>query len=473
MNDSVAMITKFALSEYGIKLHEHQINKIEHSLKCYMAGHNVILELNFIKNKLQERDPEFLKFITDIITINESYFFRDVSLFMSLKSRILPELLKRKNETAHKVINIWSVGSSYGQEIFSILIMLEELLNGDDTYILNLHGTDVSAECVKAAQKGEYSKFAFRATEQSIVDKYFTPIKTNRMMFKINSRLIRKVNFTEGDIADLQINMNFWDIIICRNVFIYLEENIVNKAVLNFHESLSQNGIMILGPSDFINHKGDFVTQTINGYLCYLKDPEPVINLTSNVRVSTKIQPEVKVPKKPKQSYVLKQEGKAEALGKIKEMLKLKNYHGVLAQVNKCDDKFVASLIILQCRAEALLGVGDPNGAYEYIVKAICLDKLNQKSYLLRGLTEMEMGRLQNSELSFRKTIAIDETCIEAYCFLGMILKMQKENEKSCRKFNVILEIINDVNDFKLFFLDMTENEFRIMVESELRVIRT
>ncbi|MBT6208112.1 MAG: hypothetical protein HOI53_08800 [Francisellaceae bacterium] len=85
----------------------------------------------------------------------------------------------------------------------------------------------------------------------------------------------------------------------------------------------------------------------------------------------------------------------------------------------------------------------------------------------------MEMGRLQNSELSFRKTIAIDETCIEAYCFLGMILKMQKENEKSCRKFNVILEIINDVNDFKLFFLDMTENEFRIMVESELRVIRT
>mgnify|MGYP006419157299 FL=1 len=50
---------------------------------------------------------------------------------------------------------------------------------------------------------------------------------------------------------------------------------------------------------------------------------------------------------------------------------------------------------------------------------------------------------------------------------------MQKENEKSCRKFNVILEIINDVNDFKLFFLDMTENEFRIMVESELRVIRT
>ena len=95
--------------------------------------------------------------IIDAITTNETLFFRDTTPFDLLRHKIVPELIDRRARTGSARIRIWSAACSTGQEIYSIAILLKELLGDPERYGVRLLGTDISDDAVARASRGWYN----------------------------------------------------------------------------------------------------------------------------------------------------------------------------------------------------------------------------------------------------------------------------------------------------------------------------
>lgn len=426
-----------ALSIYGIRLQEHQIKKIEKELIDFSKANNIDDLEAYLH--LQEGDQILERFFINLITINESYFFRDVTFFTALKSVILPQIIERKKKSLDKSIRIWSAGCSNGQELFSISILLHEMLEDIDKYSLNLYGTDINSDCISNARNGEYTKFSFRTTEPYIIDKYFNMSGADIPLYKLKDKIVKTARFENMNLADITVQPQFWDLIICRNVYIYLTRDIIRYATKNFSYGLQPGGVLALGPSDFISNRYKLKDENLGGYLCYVKEKDNKVlpsehnseeksvtdtykNTILEMKAKSKDDETTFVETK---TYAEKQEEKSVFLGVIRKHLKEKKFTELLSKICEYENKYDSSSIILQYKAEALLGVGDSSGALDYINQGLKVDKVNPKLYFMKGLAEMEHDALDGAEESMRKVIAIESSFLDAYYFLGMIYKIK------------------------------------------------
>ena len=183
--------------------------------------------------------------IIDILTTNETYFFRETGQIKILVDEIIPELLK----TNKRSIKIWSAASSSGEEPYTIAMELCE--KNFDKMGLNIEiiATDISLRVLEQAKYGVYSQFSFRSTNQMYLNKYF--IKDG-LKYRINDSIKKMVKFERFNLLDTFAYSKYTniDVIFCRNVLIYFEDAIKKKVVDSLHKCLKQNGVLFLGHSE-------------------------------------------------------------------------------------------------------------------------------------------------------------------------------------------------------------------------------
>lgn len=193
-----------------------------------------------------QRDDE-LALIMDILTVNETYFFRESSLFKALAEEILPELRKMNNE--RKKICIWSAGCSTGEEPYTIamLVLEDSHFRGWDVEIL---GSDISQRVLQVARKGIYTKNSFRTTDPYYINKYF--IKEGDNQWRIKDSVKELVNFSYLNLLDpLKTGMvNRMDVIFCRNVLIYFDIESRKKVINMLYNKLRDSGYLLLGHAE-------------------------------------------------------------------------------------------------------------------------------------------------------------------------------------------------------------------------------
>jgi chemotaxis protein methyltransferase CheR len=192
------------------------------------------------------------KQIIDAITTNETLFFRDTSPFDLLKHKIIPEVIDLRSKAMPKgasvPIRIWSAACSTGQEIFSIAIILRELLGPSHNFSIKLMGTDISDTAIKQASYGVYNKFEIeRGLPRERLQRYFAPIGET---WKISDEIRSMANFRKFNLMDSFSPLGKFDIIFCRNVAIYftLEDRI--KVFNKVADSLEQDGYLIIGSTE-------------------------------------------------------------------------------------------------------------------------------------------------------------------------------------------------------------------------------
>lgn len=146
-----------------------------------------------------------------ILTVNESYFFRDKNQFQLLTKKLLPEILAQKQSQAQSKsqdkdsltvearpsLRIWSAGCSTGEELYSLAIVLEEMDFPWHQWNTLLLGTDISKTAIDTAQKGIYGKWSFRQVPPDLQRKYFY---NHHNLFQVNDKLRRKVKFAYGNL---------------------------------------------------------------------------------------------------------------------------------------------------------------------------------------------------------------------------------------------------------------------------------
>lgn len=192
--------------------------------------------------------------IIDAISTNETLFFRDKGPFELLQHKLLPEIIDRRTPKAPNLktnIRIWSAAASTGQELYSIAIIIKELLRDLSRYAISLLGTDISDSAISQASYGKYNKFEIeRGLDQRYLQRYFTLFGDS---WKIKDEIRAMVNFRKLNLMAPFTSLGKFDIIFCRNVAIYFTLEDRKKLFNRIADSLADDGFLIIGSTESLS----------------------------------------------------------------------------------------------------------------------------------------------------------------------------------------------------------------------------
>jgi len=187
----------------------------------------------------------------DALTTNETLFFRDTAPFDLLRNKVVPDLVDRRARTGAAGIRIWSAACSTGQEIYSIAILMKELLGDTDRYGVRLLGTDISDDAVTRASRGWYNTTEIaRGLSEPLRDKYFIPARNG---WQIRDEIRAMVSFKHQNLMEDLSALGKFDVIFCRNVAIYFTEPDKVSLFRRIERLLEPNGSLVVGSMESLS----------------------------------------------------------------------------------------------------------------------------------------------------------------------------------------------------------------------------
>jgi chemotaxis protein methyltransferase CheR len=193
----------------------------------------------------QKRDEE-LTLMIDIITIHETYFFRERQQLETFNEEVLPELMEMEGK--NKKIRIWSAGCSTGEEPYTLSMMLLEnpLMRG---WTVEIYGTDISHNVLQSARKGFYHDASFRSIDSYYQKKYFIKEANG---YQIKDEVKKNVTFLHLNLYDTAkwSFVSGMNTIFCRNVIIYFDLAAKKKVIEGFYGKLKEGSYLLLGHSE-------------------------------------------------------------------------------------------------------------------------------------------------------------------------------------------------------------------------------
>ena len=197
----------------------------------------------------KQREQEF-EFLCDTVTINETYFFRNVPQLESFERTVVPEFLRNGRQ---RTIRVWSAASSSGEEAYSLaLVYLEKLKPLYPDLRMEVIGTDISSSVLETAEQGLYGKYSLRNLPGFYLQKYFIP-EGDRFRLRPEVRdLARFQNMNLVDRQQIQ-SMKYFDVIYCSNVLIYFDQRTKVQVVADLYNSLNYRGYLFIGFSELLH----------------------------------------------------------------------------------------------------------------------------------------------------------------------------------------------------------------------------
>lgn len=186
--------------------------------------------------------------LVNAFTVNETYFYREEQQLACLSRSLLPDLVAPR--IPGDKVRIWSLPCSTGEEPYSIALWLLENWRMVDAYNIEIIGSDIDTDAVRAAQAGVYGERSLARLPQAVREAYFEPVRRHR--WKIIDDLRESVafglaNLTDG--ASLRAHGEF-DVIFCRNLLIYFDEASRAVAARNLYDRLAPGGYLCLGHTE-------------------------------------------------------------------------------------------------------------------------------------------------------------------------------------------------------------------------------
>lgn len=204
------------------------------------------------------------------ITINETSFFRNEPQLEVFERRILPELLERR--AASKRLRIWSAACSSGEEPFTLAILVHRTLGVRlADWRVEILGTDISERALAVADSGLYSDYALRSTGDLIRRRYF---RKDDEGWHLSDEIRQMVSFELHNLRDRMAARRHgtWDVIFCRNVMIYFDDDMKKRCVDLFGEVLAPDGTLFIGHSENIRGlSAHFEQVQVSQGFCYRK----------------------------------------------------------------------------------------------------------------------------------------------------------------------------------------------------------
>jgi chemotaxis protein methyltransferase CheR len=236
----------------GISLGDNKQYLVANRMRRLMDENKIASLTELIRILKSGSNRKLTDHVIDAMTTNETFWFRDVYPYDSLKNTLLPQLMALSNSNNNGAIRIWSAACSTGQEPYSISMMVEEYRQKNKGVLarpVQIIATDLSATVLEQARKGEYDKLSvMRGLSNERLDSFFD--KTSEMNWRVKSLLRDRIEFRAINLMDTYAALGKFDIVFCRNVLIYFNADLKRQILQKIHASLKPQGILYLGSSE-------------------------------------------------------------------------------------------------------------------------------------------------------------------------------------------------------------------------------
>jgi chemotaxis protein methyltransferase CheR len=189
--------------------------------------------------------------LIDVVTTNETDFFRENNHFEYLSSTVLPELVgeKKLNE-----LNVWSVAASTGQESYTLAMVLEEFAKKGNSFRYRILGTDISSKVLKIAETGIYTEHQAGKIPDAMKRKYCMKSRNaEQKTLRFKPEIRDKIMFRQLNLMDSSYPIKKqYHIVFCRNVFIYFDRPTQKKVLERIYSVLAPGGYLFMGHSENI-----------------------------------------------------------------------------------------------------------------------------------------------------------------------------------------------------------------------------
>jgi chemotaxis protein methyltransferase CheR len=240
-------LRKFLKERSGLDLSADKQYLVESRLvplarKANLAGIDELVQ------KIKNGSSALASDVVEAMTTNETFFFRDKLPFDHLRDVVLPEMMQAR--AARKSLRIWCAAASTGQEPYSIAMVIKEMGAQLAGWRIEIIGTDISQQVLEKSKAGIYTQFEVqRGLPIQLLVKYF---KQTGEMWQLNPDIRSMIQYRPLNLLQDFTNMGKFDIIFCRNVLIYFDQEMKTQIFGRLAKCMEPDGFMALGAAETV-----------------------------------------------------------------------------------------------------------------------------------------------------------------------------------------------------------------------------
>jgi len=418
--------------------------------------------------RLLKRDEREFKELMNLVTINETSFFRFPGQFDALSRTVVPEILEGKSTMGHS-FRAWSAGCSTGEEPYTIAMALLDSPLLEAGFSGAVLGTDVSTQALDRAREGVYRAKSLANLPHNVAQQWFEPVTGgHRPIAQVREMVEFSYHNLIKEPYPLAL-MGNWDVIFCRNVTIYFKFESTRRVVNNFFESLNPGGYLFVGHSETLTSISDrFEVVEVDGVFLYRK-PRPrrhvsfdeVLaqrrtakrNAGSGEAMRTGAAPPSGIAEPDAREHAGEEvEGQesGSVAGLVAESYQLLE-QGRPLEARKSADRALAldpeSIEALIVRAYTHADDGDLDAAMDEARRVLEIDPLVAAAHYIVGLIFQRQGDQDSAIEAFKRTIYVDRDFVLAHFNLANLNKSRGAKEEACREFRNTLASLESSPD--------------------------
>lgn len=268
---SVKSLSQLIEKQYGIRCDENKLVSHMPVLISIQTKAGFIREEDFLNFLTVSPKSKELIEIAENFLIHETYFFREFRQLQVFSELLLPEIVEHKKRKGDLTLSLWSAACSSGEEAYTLAIILNEFLDRRVFPSIRIHGTDLDRSVIDKAKKGTYAGRTLKDVPPGYLSRYF--LKEKDETYSLGSQIKGMCEFrVENLLLSKPVSSQRYDIIFCRNAFIYFSD--ANKKIIleYFSSCLNADGVLVIGSSDSISKiESPFATFTRSGFTFYGK----------------------------------------------------------------------------------------------------------------------------------------------------------------------------------------------------------
>lgn len=257
----------------GISYEENKIYYIKKRLQTRMEQGDFNRIDEYIKYlKHMDRNGREFQELMNLLTVNETYFFREFSQLQVFAEACLQEVVERKQREGKRRIKIFSAGCSTGEEAYTLAIILREMLEDFNRWDVMVKAGDIDENVLASARQGIYDKRSVKDVPAGYLRSYFNQPVPDQ--YAVTQQVKELVVFEHMNLMDRRAlrSEEDYDFVFCRNVLIYFDDISRKQVVDRFYTMLNPGGFIFLGHAESLSRMSTaFKIRRMEEHIVYQK----------------------------------------------------------------------------------------------------------------------------------------------------------------------------------------------------------
>lgn len=254
-DETFILLRDFVYEQSGIYFADNKKGQLEARLTLRLKANNLAdYDKYYYLLKYDPNSAREMRALFDSVTTNETSFFRSPPQIQAFQEKVLPEVITRKEKLSDRRIRLWSAGCSTGEEPYTMGIVLKQVLNDKGAlWDVKIVASDISEKALRSAKTAVYSDYTLRSVPPEIKQGFFLPEGNSYRIADDVRSLVDLQYLNLNDARRVQVMKGF-DVVFCRNVLIYFDDEAKKRFVAQLYDCLNHGGYLFIGHSESLHN---------------------------------------------------------------------------------------------------------------------------------------------------------------------------------------------------------------------------